>query len=93
MSCPIGGFYEAPTVILLTRLDKSKVLVSLDNIKYIESSPDTLVRFINGDMLIVLESLDEIANLAVAFKMRCQAAAVAVPSDLPVSSGGASLWT
>jgi uncharacterized protein YlzI (FlbEa/FlbD family) len=80
-------------VILLTRLDKSKVLVSLDNIKYIESAPDTLVRFINGDMLIVLESLEEIASLAAAFKIRCQMSAGVAPSNLPASSGGASLWT
>jgi uncharacterized protein YlzI (FlbEa/FlbD family) len=40
-------------MILLTKLDKSKVLVSLDNIKFVESTPDTLVRFVNGDMLIV----------------------------------------
>ena len=80
-------------MILLTRLDKSKVLVSLDNIKYIESAPDTLVRFINGDMLIVLESLEEIANLAASFKIRCQLNTGAVPSEMSTSSGGASLWT
>ncbi len=79
-------------MILLTKLDNSKVLVSLDNIKYIESAPDTIVRFINGDMLIVLESFEEITDLATAFKIRCQGLEGLKPGSLQVSSEGASLW-
>ncbi len=80
-------------MILLTKLDKSKVLVSLENIKYIESSPDTLVRFTNGELLIVLESLEEIAHLTAAFKARCQTSAASVSASVAERSGGASLWT
>ncbi len=80
-------------MILLTKLDKSKVLVSLENIKYIESSPDTLVRFTNGELLIVLESLEEIAHLTAAFKVRCQTSAASVSASGAERSGGASLWT
>lgn len=78
-------------MILLTKLDKSKVLVSLDNIKFVESTPDTLVRFVNGDLLIVSESLDEIARLVEEFKTRCLAAAQTVRSTTIV--GGVSEWT
>ncbi|MFK7872940.1 MAG: flagellar FlbD family protein [Oligoflexales bacterium] len=51
-------------MILVTRLDNSKLLVNLDNVKYIESTPDTLIRFMNGDSLMVLESLEEVQNRA-----------------------------
>lgn len=79
-------------MILLTKLDKSKVLVSLDNIKFIESTPDTLVRFVNGDMLIVNESLKEISRLVEDFKIRCLVAAQAGAGEHSVSKGESS-WT
>ncbi len=80
-------------MILLTKLDKSKVLVSLDNIKFIESTPDTLVRFVNGDMLIVSESLDEITRLVEDFKIRCLAAAQLSAMGPSANAGGQSSWT
>ena len=57
-------------MILLTRLDKSRVLVNLDIVKFIESTPDTLVTFVNGDSLIVLESLEEIDQRVVEFRSK-----------------------
>jgi uncharacterized protein YlzI (FlbEa/FlbD family) len=82
-------------MIFLTKLDKSKVLVSLDNIKYVEAVPDTLIRFINGDMLIVCEGLAEIAALVEAYKIRCLTAAQTAGNSLNAenSSGGHSAWT
>ena len=58
-------------MIFLTKLDKSRVLVAVESIKFIESTPDTLVRFLNGDMLIVMEGLEEVALLVEQFKARC----------------------
>ena len=80
-------------MILLTKLDKSKVLVSLENIKYIEAAPDTLVRFINGEMLIVCESLAEVASLVEDFKVRCLVAASAARVSSTEVSGGNAAWT
>ena len=34
--------------------------MNLEAIKYVESMPDTLILFLNGDSVIVKESLDEI---------------------------------
>jgi flagellar protein FlbD len=47
-------------VIVLSKLDGVPILVNLDAIKYIESIPDTLLHFINGDSLIVRENLAEL---------------------------------
>ena len=58
-------------MIFLTKLDKSRVLVTLANLKYIEATPDTLLRFVNGDMLIVCETMEQIAVLVEQFKVRC----------------------
>ena len=57
-------------VILLTRLDKSKVLVNIETVKFFESTPDTLVIFINGDSLIVCESLEVIEARVVEYKRK-----------------------
>lgn len=57
-------------MILLTRLDKSKVLVNIETVKFFESTPDTLVTFLNGDSLIVTESLEEIESRVVEYKRK-----------------------
>jgi len=57
-------------VILLTRLDKSKVLVNIETVKFFEATPDTVVTFLNGDSLIVRESLEEIEARVVEYKRK-----------------------
>jgi flagellar protein FlbD len=57
-------------VILLTRLDKSKVLVNIETVKFFESTPDTVVMFLNGDSLIVTESLEEVEARVVEYKRK-----------------------
>ena len=57
-------------LILLTRLDKSKVLVNLESIKFVESTPDTLLVFLNGDSLIVRESLEEIDTRVLEYRSK-----------------------
>ncbi len=47
-------------MIQLTKLDETRILLCLDNVKYIESCPDTIVFFTNGETLIVRESLEDI---------------------------------
>jgi uncharacterized protein YlzI (FlbEa/FlbD family) len=80
-------------VILLTKLDKQKVLVLIDSIKYVEATPDTLIRFINGDMLIVSESLQQVSDLVFGFKTKCLAGASISTASVETSSGDCASWT
>jgi len=57
-------------VIHLTRLDNSPLLISLDAIKYIEATPDSVISFINGDSLIVRESLEEIDRRVLQYRVK-----------------------
>jgi flagellar protein FlbD len=50
-------------MLLLSKLDHTRVLVPLESIKYIEETPDTLIRFLNGESVIVRESFEVIQNL------------------------------
>ncbi len=55
-------------MIKLSKLDDSPILVSLEVVKYIETTPDTLIHFINGDSIMVRETLDEIALRVIEWK-------------------------
>ncbi|MCX6124161.1 MAG: flagellar FlbD family protein, partial [Proteobacteria bacterium] len=56
--------WRKPVMLLLTKLDKTRVLVTLETIKYVEETPDTLIRFLNGESILVRESLPQITTLA-----------------------------
>jgi len=55
-------------MISLTKLDRARILVSIDAIKYVETMPDTVVRFVNGESVIVTETLEEIQHRVLEFK-------------------------
>ncbi len=55
-------------MILLTKLDNAAVAISIEAIKYIESMPDTLIFFLNGDSIIVKEPVDTIVKKVTEFR-------------------------
>ncbi len=55
-------------MITLTKLDKQKILVHLENIKYIEQVPDTLIFFTNGESVMVLEDMDQVASAVMTYQ-------------------------
>lgn len=57
-------------MIMLTKLDNSPVLVNLETIKYIETTPDTLIRFVNGDTMMVRESLEQLEARVIELKKK-----------------------
>lgn len=54
-------------MITVTRLDKRVVVLNADLIKMIESTPDTIITLINGDMVIVRESVDDVVRRAIDY--------------------------
>ncbi len=57
-------------MILLTKLNDRKILVSLETIKYLESIPDTLIMFTNGESVVVKETLNQVTDAIVDYKAR-----------------------
>ena len=47
-------------MICLTRLNQQPIALNADLIKWIESSPDTVITLITGEKLVVLESCEEV---------------------------------
>ncbi|MCX6128047.1 MAG: flagellar FlbD family protein [Proteobacteria bacterium] len=55
-------------MILLTKLDKQKILINLETVKYLEAVPDTIIFFTNGDSVMVQESIDDIAQAVLTYQ-------------------------
>lgn len=55
-------------MITVTRLDERVVVLNADLIKMIEATPDTIITLINGDTIIVRNSVDEVVELAIEYQ-------------------------
>jgi uncharacterized protein YlzI (FlbEa/FlbD family) len=55
-------------MIWLTKLDNKPILLNLDNVKYIEAIPDTLILLVSGESVLVKESPAEIRDRTLAYR-------------------------
>jgi flagellar protein FlbD len=55
-------------MIRLTRLNNQPLAVNSDLIKFVEQTHDTVVTLINGDKVVVRESLDEVTRRILEFR-------------------------
>jgi flagellar protein FlbD len=77
-------------VIALTRLNGTPLAVNSDLIQSMESSPDTTLTLINGEKLVIRESVEAVIELALDYRARLIAqAARSCPGGLVVASGSA----
>ncbi len=70
-------------MIQVTKLNNAPMIVNIDAIKYVEATPDTVIYFVNGDSLIVRESLEELKNRAYEFKATILKKAWEISADEP----------
>ncbi len=57
-------------MILLTRLNNKPMVVNADQIRSIEENPDTTLTLMNGDRVLVRESMEQVVDLAVEYQRR-----------------------
>ena len=57
-------------MITVTRLDKRVFVLNAEMIKWLEAAPDTIISLINGDTLIVRESVEEVVAMAIDYARR-----------------------
>ncbi len=55
-------------MITVTRMDKRVVVLNADLIKMLEATPDTIITLVNGDMVIVRETVDEVVRRAIDYQ-------------------------
>ena len=54
-------------MISLTRLNNSAFVLNAELIKFIESTPDTMITLTSGERILVKESADEVIRRAVSY--------------------------
>lgn len=69
-------------MIELTRLNGHPLVVNCDLIKYVESSPDTMLTLVTGDKIMVRESCGEVIARANAHRARLLFGAGHQPNEL-----------
>lgn len=57
-------------MISVTRLNGGAFVVNAELIKTVEATPDTVITLINGDRLIVRETLEEVIERAIDYGRR-----------------------
>ena len=64
---PSGEKTEKSQVIKLTRLNGDEFVVNAEQIRFVESRPDTFITLTSNDRLIVKETVDEVVQRSVAY--------------------------
>ncbi len=54
-------------MITVTRLNGQKFVVNAELIRTVESNPDTTIKLVNGDTLIVCESMEQVVELSIEY--------------------------
>ena len=62
-------------MIKLTQLNGRPIVINVDLIEYVESTPDTIVSLTTGKKIIVQEQDEEIIRRAAAYRLLCRGAA------------------
>jgi len=60
-------------MIALTRLNGRPFVVNAEQIRYVESTPDTLITLLNGERLMVKEPLAEVVRRAIEYSRQIRA--------------------
>ena len=54
-------------MITVTRLNGRPMVINAELIRSVEANPDTTIKLINGDHVIVRESMDEVVQRAIDY--------------------------
>ena len=54
-------------MIPVTRLNGQKFIVNAELIRTVEANPDTTIRLVNGDTILVKESMQEVVKLSIEY--------------------------
>ena len=60
-------------MIPVTRLNDKRFIINAEQIRYIESTPDTMITLMNGDKIMVKESLEDVVKLAIEYGRQIRA--------------------
>ena len=54
-------------MIMVTRLNGGRFVLNAELIRTVESNPDTTITLVNGDHIIVKESMEDVVKLSIEY--------------------------
>ena len=60
-------------MIPVTRLNGKRFVINAEQIRYIETTPDTMITLMNGDKVMVKEALEDVVQLALEYGRQLRA--------------------
>lgn len=78
-------------MLKLTRLNHHTIAVNPDHIRWVEASPDTTLCFVGGEKLIILESVEELAERFTEYQHRVRGGPFVGEPDIDVGPRSRSL--
>lgn len=69
-------------MIKLTRLNGQRIALNPDSLLWAEEAPDTTLRLSSGESVIVLETIDALTELVIAFRRRIAEVIVPTRADI-----------
>jgi len=55
-------------MIAVTRLNGKKFVINAEQIRYIETTPDTMITMLTGEKVVVKETLKKVVKLAIQYQ-------------------------
>ena len=55
-------------MIAVTRLNGKKFVINAEQIRYIETTPDTMITMFTGEKVVVKETLKKVVKLAIQYQ-------------------------
>ncbi|MBN2063930.1 MAG: flagellar FlbD family protein [Sedimentisphaerales bacterium] len=68
--------YKGIGMVSLTRLNGKRFIVNVELIKFVESTPDTMITLLSGDRVIVKETLDEVVEKSLVYHRQVRSLAI-----------------
>jgi flagellar protein FlbD len=88
-----GLFRESVEIMIhVTRLNGKEFVINCDMIKFVESTPDTVITLADGDKLMVRESVDVVVERTMEYRKRVLRDPPAQPPS-EEQTEGKSKWT
>ena len=55
-------------MIVVTKLNGKRFVLNAEQIRFVETTPDTMVTLLNGDKVIVTESLEDVIERVIEYQ-------------------------
>ena len=63
-------------MIAVTRLNGKRFVINAEQIRYVETTPDTMITIMNGDKIVVKDTLEDVVERAIQYHRQVRALAL-----------------